>query len=69
MGETSFTFVAAVEEARESIGAFEVEKGGDRQDEEETYQQSSQEKRGGHAGPSCSEDTNVKTTKQGHTRG
>lgn len=30
-----FTFVAAVEDVRESVGAFEVEKGGDGEDEEQ----------------------------------
>lgn len=48
------TLVAAVEDARESVGAFEVEKGGNRQDQEQADQQCSQEKRGRHAWPSCS---------------
>lgn len=50
-----FTLVAAVEDARESVGAFEVEKGGDGEDQKQADQQCSQEKRGCHAWPSCSE--------------
>lgn len=49
------TLVAAVEDARESIGAFEVEKGGDREDQEQADQQCSQKKRGCHTWPSCSQ--------------
>lgn len=44
--------VAAVEDARESVGAFEVEKGGNREDQEQADQQCSQKKRRCHTGPS-----------------
>lgn len=48
------TLVAAVEDAWESVGAFEVEKGGDGEDQEQADQQSSKKKRGCHTWPSCS---------------
>ena len=38
----ALTLVAAVEDAWESVGAFEVEKGGNRQNEEQADQQCSQ---------------------------
>lgn len=40
--------VAAVEDTRKSVGAFEVEKGGDREDQEQADQQCSQKERGCH---------------------
>lgn len=51
------TLVAAVEDARESVGTLEVEKGGDGEDQEQADQQCPQKKRGCHAGPSCSKST------------
>ncbi len=50
-----FTLVAAVKDAWESVGAFEVEKGGDGEDQNQADQQCSQKKRGRHTWPSCSE--------------
>lgn len=50
---SGFTFVAAVEDIGESVGAFEVEKGSDRKDKEQADQQCSQKKRGSHTWPSC----------------
>lgn len=49
-----FTLVAAVEDARESVGAFEVEKGGDGEDQEQADQQCSQKERSCHTWASCS---------------
>lgn len=37
----ALTLVAAVKNARESVGAFDVEKGGNREDQEQADQQSS----------------------------
>ncbi|KAG7244621.1 hypothetical protein INR49_029640, partial [Caranx melampygus] len=48
------TLVAAVEDAWQFVGAFEVEKGGDRKDQEQADQQCSQKKGGCHTWPSCS---------------
>ena len=45
-----FTLVATIEDARESIGALEVEKRGNGEDQEQADQQRSQKKRGCHPG-------------------
>ena len=52
------TFVAAVEDVWESVGAFEVEKRGDRENQEQADQQCSQKKRGSNTGPSCTKKGN-----------
>lgn len=60
-----FTFVAAVENVGESVGAFEVEKGSDREDQEQADQQCSQKKRGSHTWPSCSK-SHERQTQEAH---
>lgn len=54
------TFVSPVEDARQPVGAFEVEKGGNSEDEEHTDQQSSQKNRGCHAWASCTQTGNTR---------
>lgn len=46
------SFVAAVEDVREAVGAFEVEKRGHGENQEQADQQCSQKKRGSHTWPS-----------------
>lgn len=52
------TFVSPVEETRQPVGAFEVEKGGNSENEEHTDQQSSQKNGGRHTWASCTKTGN-----------
>lgn len=58
----SSTFIASIEKAGESLGAFEVEERGNRQDEEQTEQQGSQEEGGRNPGATCSHRTSTSST-------
>lgn len=51
----ALTLVAAVEDAREAIGAFEIEKRGDGQNQEQADQQRAHKKGGGDTRPPCTE--------------